>query len=1040
MKPMQIKMTNFGPYAEQEIDFTRFAEQPFFLISGKTGSGKTTIFDAMCFALFGSTSGDDREAEAMRSGFAKESAVTEVEFVFEHQDKIYHLKRQPKQVIVKKRGSGTKVQNMKVLLSYQNDDGTEVELNKVGMVNKFIQELIHLTLEQFTQIIMLPQGKFRNFLDSDSNEKEKLLRELFATSLFKNWTDEIQNQAKETHSQTQEKQHEIDVLKSQISEIDNKLDVAGWLVAANKENRVIERIRDASKLKLANIEGKVADAQKALLQNQLLLQDFETLETTEKSLFAFRNDKWLEDEEEKISELKWYQSNEQLVLKLEDLQLSYTKIKDRFEKTIAEKVAVKEELRSTQENNELLKARDSEINSLTDDVRHLRDKKAYVEKAAQLEVKRVTAGDEGNSLKNKISKLEKKLVLDGANIEKQQEIIELNEGIPEKELKLQEARSNLTKADELIEQMKENESKVDNLKLILTGQKSILDDKKRLIKIAKEKYADLDAALARNQIIILSKKLKPGEPCPLCGSVEHPQVMRTDETLVEVTADDVRDAAKRQQDLLQRSGEIVGKIAINKERITELIKSLEQDEKKLGSVLNIQEISFTEMLELVVKLKNNLNTEFQKLEMKKQDIEDARIKNDFLLHEKAKSEEERKSLREQERTVKLDIAKLEAELTTVYAEIPSGITSLQQLETLILEKQRVIADFETEKQKVIVEITRLDNSLTILTERLEGLKNTNDSLVEGLQQNTEELNKVMIKHNKNLTFAKMQTGIGRISEIVTIESQIRDYQNRMVELKTQIADLKMRTDGRNIPNITKLDENLVQLKQDKQSAFAEYEKDSQEYVELFKVIQAVSEKWTEYQAKLKLDAQWNQLLEVIGGKGKVKLGLERYVLRRYLQQVLQVANIKLMNLTNGRYHFELDRSNGTYATDTGLELDVFDVDLGKLRSVKTLSGGESFIAALCLALALAEVIQSINGGTQIDALFIDEGFGALDDDSLQVALEALQTLEGKSRLIGIISHVSALREQLPAQLRIESKNGRSVAHYIFDFEEIPTHR
>lgn len=286
----------------------------------------------------------------------------------------------------------------------------------------------------------------------------------------------------------------------------------------------------------------------------------------------------------------------------------------------------------------------------------------------------------------------------------------------------------------------------------------------------------------------------------------------------------------------------------------------------------------------------------------------------------------------------------------------------------------------------------------------------------------------------------MKTGIKEIKKIEMVESKIKDYRNKMFELKTQITDLKIRTEGKVIPDIAKLDASLLQLKKNKEEVFAEYEKISQKHSELLKVSQAVNKRWDEYQAKLKLDAQWNELLEVIGGKGKVKLGLERYVLRRYLERVLQVANIKLLNLTNERYHFEIDRNNGTYATNTGLELNIFDADLGKFRSVKTLSGGESFIAALCLALAMAEVIQSINGGTQIDALFIDEGFGALDDDSLQVALEALQTLEGKNRLIGIISHVSALREQLPAQIRIESKNGRSVAHYIFDFEEIPAHR
>ncbi|MDV7757861.1 SMC family ATPase [Liquorilactobacillus mali] len=1039
MKPLKIKMTNFGPYAKQEIDFTRFAEQPLFLISGKTGSGKTTIFDAMCFALFGSTSGDDREAEAMRSGFAKESEVTEVEFIFEHQDKVYRIKRQPKQVIIKKRGSGTKIQNMTVLLSYQ-DDGKEVELNKVGLVNKFIQELIHLTLEQFTQIIMLPQGKFRNFLDSDSNEKEKLLRELFSTSLFKKWADDIQNQAKETHNQIQEKQNEIDALKGQINGIDSKLDVASWLEAAGERNKESKRVRDAAKLKLTKMEEQVADAQDNLLKNKLLLQDFETLGSIKNSLLEFRNEDWLKEEEKKLNELKWLQKNEQLVLRLEEQQSSYDKTKDKIEEVAAQKRTVEEKLRANQEENRNLEAKEDEINSLTDDVRRLKDKKVYVEKAAQLDVERITAGNEFKILKNEITKLEKTLALDQKNIEKQQEIIKLNEGISEKELKLQETGSNLTKADELIEEMEENKSKVGKLKVTLTKLKADLADTKKQMSIAKEKHDELDAVLAKNQIIMLSKKLKPGEPCPLCGSLEHPQASMIDELLVEVTESDVEDAAKKQQKLMQNSGEIAGKIDTNEERIAELMITSDQDLQKLNDILNIKEVDFAEIQIRVSELKKDLNTGIRELKEQKQNIKDASINLEDMLHEKAKFEEKMESLKEQERGFKLDIAKIEAKLATVHAEIPNGITSSQQMELLIFEKQQVITDFETEKKKVVDQAVKLATSLTMLTERLEGLKETNGSLEASLRQNRKKLNEIMFKHDKNLTIAKMRSGIDEVKEIAVIESEIRNYQNKIVELKTQIADLEMRTDGKDIQNITELDARLVQLKQDKEFAFAEYEKNSQEYSELFKVTQTVKKRWTEYQTKLKLDAQWNQLLEVIGGKGKVKLGLERYVLRKYMRQVLQVANVKLMNLTNERYYFELDKSNGTYATDTGLELDIFDADLGKLRSVKTLSGGESFIAALCLALAMAEVVQSINGGTQIDALFIDEGFGALDDDSLQVALEALQTLEGKNRLIGIISHVSALREQLPAQLRIESKNGRSVAHYIFDFEELPTLR
>lgn len=550
----------------------------------------------------------------------------------------------------------------------------------------------------------------------------------------------------------------------------------------------------------------------------------------------------------------------------------------------------------------------------------------------------------------------------------------------------------------------------------------------------------MDNALAKKQIIILSRKLKKGEPCPLCGSLEHPQIMTLDKNQVEVTEDDVKKAAKKQQDLSQSSGELAGKIDSNAERITELKKNVDQELEKLRSLLDLREDSFAEIQKLVTELKLNLDKEFQNLENRKQIIKDARAEVERLMHEKLEAEEKMELLRKKEQMFKLNITKTETKLATIHAEIPDNISSMKQLEKIIVDKQQKITAFETEKQKIFSEMTELSNNLTILTERLKGLKNTSDSLEIKLRQDTEKLTKVMHNHDKNLTFTMMKTGIKEIKKIEMVESKIKDYRNKMFELKTQITDLKIRTEGKVIPDIAKLDASLLQLKKNKEEVFAEYEKISQKHSELLKVSQAVNKRWDEYQAKLKLDAQWNELLEVIGGKGKVKLGLERYVLRRYLERVLQVANIKLLNLTNERYHFEIDRNNGTYATNTGLELNIFDADLGKFRSVKTLSGGESFIAALCLALAMAEVIQSINGGTQIDALFIDEGFGALDDDSLQVALEALQTLEGKNRLIGIISHVSALREQLPAQIRIESKNGRSVAHYIFDFEEIPAHR
>lgn len=208
MRPLELKLKNFGPYVDETVDFTRFEQAPLFLITGKTGSGKTTIFDAMCYALFNETSGKKRQAFQMRSDFASDKAETSVEFTFEHQGKIYYIKRQPKQVLAGRGGKPVE-KKAKVELIYPGPDEEKLAIQKIPEARRFIDELLHLTAEQFTKVILLPQGEFRNFLAADSKEKEEVLRNLFGSELFERWAEQLKAKFKEQNASYQQKEQQL---------------------------------------------------------------------------------------------------------------------------------------------------------------------------------------------------------------------------------------------------------------------------------------------------------------------------------------------------------------------------------------------------------------------------------------------------------------------------------------------------------------------------------------------------------------------------------------------------------------------------------------------------------------------------------------------------------------------------------------------------------------------------------------------------------------------------------------------------------------
>ena len=271
------------------------------------------------------------------------------------------------------------------------------------------------------------------------------------------------------------------------------------------------------------------------------------------------------------------------------------------------------------------------------------------------------------------------------------------------------------------------------------------------------------------------------------------------------------------------------------------------------------------------------------------------------------------------------------------------------------------------------------------------------------------------------------------SKLIDFAFEINSYEKQILVVKTKISELDKTINNREMPNLVERNNVIVDKRKELATFQAEFSDITTEINHIQKIKQEVEQLLREQKENYKLMAEWKQLSDVMTGKSATKLSLERYVLQMYLQRVLNVANGRLKELTQGRYSFQIKDEKGSYSSNTGLEINIYDDNAGKVRPVQTLSGGESFIAALALALALGEVIQANAGGIFVDALFVDEGFGSLDSDALQIALEALQTIEGKNRMIGIISHVKELQEQIPFQVKISSNYGKSKISYRKDF-------
>lgn len=1027
MRPLQLTLTNFGPYVHETIDFEALAKTSLFLITGKTGSGKTTIFDGLTYALYGKGT-SDRTIESMRADFAAVTAATQVSLTFEHQGKRYEITRTPKQVLQKKRGHGTKEATAKVILRIFQD-GTQIdELTKAKEIDPKIYEILQLNREQFVQIILLPQGDFRQFLTASSEDKEKILRKIFKTQLYQRWCEQLVTQLKQRRNQGKAQQMAIETNLAQIkwtttpAEDGSISDKVQHLTAQQQQ---AEQILDASQEAIDEVR-KDREKQKATLQTaETTNQQIQKIATLKQDLAELQQQAATIDEsQQKVAALKWASG----------LAADYQQYKMSEKKAARLKAQLSDKQRVIEDVQVKMKQQQVVVNTLADQeaAQTQRQAQLTLEKNQQSQYEIVAkVAQQVQQAKAQAQALTVECETYKQQIEAgTQQIEALSSKIAQiPELQLQ--KNELAHTQEKFAQWRTTCAKLQQQQvalLALEQENGALEKRVQTLNIkvqkAEENKKTLQDQRLRNHIAVLVQQLEPGGPCPICGSTDHPHpALATAETVV--TDAQVQAAEAQYADLSKRLA--TDKVTLNQQRQQAQTdkKTLEESQETLTKALPAKTplTTLKAQATFITAQQTSLQQQQTDLENELADCKAAEKQRSDWQRELDKAMATQKKLQDDWTTAREKAQNLTTEWETLKKALPEELADLPALQADIKKLTQAIKDFETRQRKNQETLQRQKTQLAQAETQVKGLETQSSENTENQRALKKKLARTLVAHFGSEDWTAFEVLLTQQDQAAILETQIKQYSDAQTKLNSQLETYQELVQDKKPVATNALKEAIEAASQKLQTLQTEYNAENKTYLLNQSALDQIQENLKEIGAQAQALHELQQLVEIVRGGSEAKLGLERYVLQAYLLEILTVANSHLHQLSSGRYALMVHKAAGSYAKNTGLEIDVYDDNVGKARSVHTLSGGESFIAALSLALALGEVIQNQAGGITVDALFIDEGFGSLDQESLRTAMTALRNLESRHRMIGIISHVSELKNEIPSQIQVTA-NGQ----------------
>lgn len=948
MRPEKLTISAFGPYADRtEIDFSRLGDSGLYLITGDTGAGKTTIFDAITFALYGQASGQVRDSAMFRSKYADTATETFVELVFSYQGKKYQVFRSPEYMAPKKRGTGLTLRKAEAQLIYPDE---RQPVTKARDVTKAIEELLGLDYEQFTQIAMIAQGDFQKLLLAGTVQRGEIFRQIFHTGIYQ----QVQLKLK-------------DAARARYKEYDEmRRSIAQYLDGVKLRQREGTEAEEFAELKKGKFEGKLERSLEILKsfidqgekrESELLKQEQEVdqkIRTMENMLHLSAQKRNLEQKKDLARK-----QLEQLLPDLEKASGEAEKYKDADQKCEALGILIREKQEQLKKYQVL-----EQLKKELDEIR--------------MQLKKCRAGQE-------------------ANIRQEQQLHKDMEQLKKERSLLENSQLDLQKAITEKEKRTQRKSELNGLETEMREFKGLYEatkEQQKKYQAAYEKaqqqseyYQQIFHSFLDAQAGILAQELKENEPCPVCGSLSHPHPR-----------------------IISKGRTVTSEI-------------LDNEKIKLDK---LEKISADQSLE-AGKLKERSNASW------KQIVSGA----EELLEEFQEFRKETKNGNGQA-----------GDFRTVWKQMILMINrEKEQCKNLLTESDRKIREAEENtkrKQKVEKLLENLEKEKDILQEK----KNSYDREQTGLTTKASENE----KQQKNAAEEIRQVHSEAGKEV--LEKEIREKQQEYIDLKENSRKMKETFErfqaekARITSTIKTLDEQQKEIGEIREDEIREQYTESTTQktelaekrkelfsiqsgnLEIFRKVQKRKEEMTKAEAEY---VWMKNLSDTANGNlnGKAKIELETYIQMAYFDRILRRANVRLMTMSSGQYELKRQEQSENRKEKAGLDLNVIDHYNGTERSVKTLSGGESFQASLSLALGLSDEIQASAGGIRLDSMFVDEGFGSLDEEALSQAVKALSSLADGHRMVGIISHVAELKDRIENKIIVTKQcSGKGVGSSI----------
>ncbi|MDN3652529.1 SMC family ATPase [Thalassotalea ponticola] len=1019
MKLHQLTLQAFGPFADrQHIDFQRLGDNPLFLIDGATGAGKSSILHAICYALYGETTDAERKDLSVRCDQAKPDVLTQVTLEFSIKSMRYRITRTPTQMRASKRGDKQVKHNASAELIGMDDSGNETLLvaKKKTEADEHISQIVGLSVDQFRQVMVLPQGKFRELLLANSTERQAILSTLFATDIYQKIEQKIKDKATDIERQYRqfiervndtlddidcENAEQLAQLVQQTAQTANEQQ-ANKQQADTHRRAVSERYQQASNLRqlfkqqqqagenLARVNANQAKIEQLVEQHQSILRaqkidsHWQALQTisTQKTRIVNQHRQWLEQKQQQV--------------------LAHQRIKEQYQQA----------KQDSQCRDELL----SQINRLTAMLPLQQQLTQVGDSFDQAERAQQQAKTELTHTQAEYQQLAERSDKGRALIEQSQQQLQKRHAVQIELQNIQQQYQLKQQYDQLTNELNGHVQQHQQAKQRVEQDRYDSQQAERI-------YHQQASIYHASQATVLAKQLQAGHPCPVCGATQHPHP-------AEAQAAHTVDKAQLEQAHQHWQAQHL--------KLSASDKTLQQ-----------HQVLWQQTEQALTKLKTQLSEQFdataqwtcEQLEQRIAALESQLSKLDEVANNLDKWQRNQQRMQASLAPLQSKISELNARLPELASQRAKAEQALLQARQSVPEEYRGNGVITQQVEQLQQQIKRLDTQQIQAQEALDQVTQQLTALDAHISQSVDSLAELEQREQQaqtNWQQIRLQHGfeqqidferaLASEPQVEQIQRQIDEHNTQREQLTGQLSALATQLEKQQPPDVEALEQQRLAAEQQ----YNEVEQLHNQTVLYHRRLVSAQEKIKRLEQQ---QAQSKSEYEIIGnlaaaasGRGSVRVSLERFVLADLLDSVLAIASKRLQVMSRGQYELmRQDEQQQKRNVSAGLDLAVYDNYSSKVRPVATLSGGESFMASLALALALSDVVQQCSGGIVLDTLFIDEGFGSLDQDALQLAIETLIDLQTTGRSIGIISHVSELKEQMAKRIDVKrSRQGSTI--------------